>query len=102
MTEGHDSTSTLRRVKVQRTPNGTVLGCAVMIPADTIESFVTDGAEEIEYDLKALPDGIMFEIGGGRDVRVTKPRVRLCNMACAALWWVLRKLLLDLIIDEIK
>jgi hypothetical protein len=87
--------------RIQSTPEGRGLGAAFYIPAKIIEQVVEDGADSVEYTLKVVPDGILVEIGGGRDVRVTKPRVRLCNMACAALWWVLRKLLLDLIIGEI-
>lgn len=52
-------------VKVQRTSDGRLLGCAVMIPADTIEPFVDADADFIRYELKALPYGIMVEIGGG-------------------------------------
>ena len=88
--------------KVQRTHDGRLFGAAIFLDAEVIERFVDDGAEEIEYELKALPDGIMFEIRGGRDVCVTKPLTRLRDMTCAAILWVLRKLLLDLIIDAIK
>lgn len=88
--------------KVQRTPDGRLFGAAIFLDAEVIERFVDDGAEEIEYKLKAVPDGIMFEMGGGRDVRVTQPLARLYGMTRAVLLWVIRELLLDLIIDEIK
>jgi len=59
------STNPLKQfAKVQRAPDGRLLGVAIFLPADIIEPFVTDGADEIEYKLIRMPGGVHIEIAG--------------------------------------
>lgn len=49
---------------VQRTPDDMMLGGAIFLPPDIISRFVSDSVDEIEYNLKAVPEGILIVIGG--------------------------------------
>lgn len=49
---------------IQTTQKGKVLGAAVFLPADILGRFVTDGAGNVVYKLKQVPEGILIEIGG--------------------------------------
>lgn len=61
----HDSLKRFR-ARIQRSPSRHLLGAAVFLPAEVIEPFICDTAEEIEYTLKAHPDGILIKSGGNR------------------------------------
>ena len=58
------------KAQLQRTPDGHPLGAAVFLPADIIEPYVSDAAEEIEFELIRMPSGVHIEIGGGEDERM--------------------------------
>lgn len=53
-----------KTARIQRTPDGRLLGAAIFLDAEVIEPFVTDGAEVIEGELKVAPGGVFIEIGG--------------------------------------
>ena len=60
------STAPYNKFAVQTAPDGRILGGAIFLPADVISRFVTDGAGEVVYKLKPIPEGILIEIGGDR------------------------------------
>ena len=66
MCDGLNPTKTFSRARIQRTPNGRLLGVAIFLEAEIIEKYVTDSAEHIEYTPTLLPAGIMLEIGVSR------------------------------------
>ena len=51
--------------RIQRTPEGRLLGCAVMIPAEIVEQYEDNSTKTLNFDLIAEPEGILIEIGGG-------------------------------------
>ena len=65
MSERANSISNLCQtsVRVQRSPTGRLLGCAVMLPAEIISDFVKDGAESLDIEFNSMPSGIMLKIG---------------------------------------
>ena len=102
--------NTKRFARIRRTPEGRLLGCAVMIPAEIVEQYVDNSTETLNFDLIAAPEGILIEIGGGHGSETqytveevhhrkhwqTKLLTRLCGMTRTALValfsWVLREL----------
>ena len=65
MSERANSISNLCQtsVRVQRSPTGRLLGCALMIPADIISEFVKDGAESLDIEFDAMSSGVFLKIG---------------------------------------
>ena len=59
--------STKHLAKIQRTPDGHPLGAAIFVDAEIIEPFVSDGTEEIEFELIRMPSGVHIEIEGYHD-----------------------------------
>ena len=57
--------NTKRFARIQRTPEGQLLGCAVMIPAEIIDRYVDNSTERLNFDLIAAPEGILIKIWGG-------------------------------------
>ena len=57
--------STSRRVRVQRTPNGQILGAGVAIPAEIIRKFAADRTEYLNIEIEAVADRIILSVGGG-------------------------------------
>ena len=49
--------------KVQHSPEGRLLGYAVMIPAEIVERYVDNSTETLNFNFIAVPEGILFEIG---------------------------------------
>jgi len=45
-------------VAVQRTPNGTLLGLCVAIPAEIVDRFVDDDTQSLRFGIERLPAGI--------------------------------------------
>lgn len=64
MHDGGDGTSTIRRVRVQRTPVGAMLGCCVVIPAEIVERYAKDGTEMLDFAFETYPAGIFLKIVG--------------------------------------
>ena len=59
------STDSIKQfAKLQSTPDGLGLGAIFYVPANIVEQVAEDGADSIEYTLKAVPEGILIEIGG--------------------------------------
>ena len=91
--------NTKRFARIRRTPEGRLLGCAVIIPAEIVEQYVDNSTKTLNFDLIAAPEGILIEIEEAQHKKhwQTKPLTRLCGMTRAALLalfsWVLRKLL---------
>ena len=83
---------------IQRTPEGRLLDCAVMIPAEIVEQYVDNSTKKLNFDLIAAPEGILIEIEEMQHKKhwQTKPLTRLCGMTRTALValfsWVLREL----------
>lgn len=50
------------KARLQCRPDGKPLCMCVVIPADIIDPFITDGAEEIEFELIRMPSGVHIEI----------------------------------------
>ena len=50
--------------KVQRTPDGRLLGCCIFLDAAIVGQFADGGADEIEFELIRMPSGIHLEIVG--------------------------------------
>ena len=65
MSERANSISNLCQtsVKIQRSPTGRLLGCALMIPADIIRGFVKYGAESLDIEFEAMPSGVFLKLG---------------------------------------
>lgn len=84
--------------RIQRKPEGRCRSCVVGISAELVEN-LDSSTKPLNFDLTAA---IEIEKAHHRKGWHQKLLARFWGMACAALWWVLRKLLLDLIIDEIK
>lgn len=57
--------STSRRVRVQRTSNGQILGAGVAIPAEIIRKFATDETEYLNIEIEATADQIILKIKSG-------------------------------------
>ena len=53
--------------RIQCVPDGPVLGIAVFIDANTIETFIDPQQGEIEYMSEATLDGILLRIDGDRE-----------------------------------
>ena len=93
---------TKRFARIQKTLDGQVLGCAIMIPAEIVEQYVDNSTETLNFSFIAVPEGILIEI---EEVQYkkhwkTKPLTRLYSMtrtalalSRVALLWVLRELL---------
>lgn len=60
-----DLTKGLRRVKLQRSPTGTVLGACFMIGAEDL-SFVEPGTEYLTFTTRRTKNGLLLEIDGDR------------------------------------
>ena len=58
-----DSTSNLRRAKVQRSVAGHLLGACIAIGADDL-SFVDSNTEWLMIEKKKIDDGLIIEIRG--------------------------------------
>ena len=54
--------STSRRVRVQRTPNGQILGAGVAIPAKIIQKFAIDETEYLNIEIEATADRIILKV----------------------------------------
>ena len=54
--------STSRRVRVQRTPNGRILGAGVAIPAKIIQKFASDRTEYLNIKIEATGDRISLMV----------------------------------------
>ena len=52
------------KARLQYRPDGERLGIAIFFPAEIIEAFVADGADEIEFEVIRMPSGIHIDIGG--------------------------------------
>ena len=97
MPEGISKSAPTKTARIQRRPDGGLLGVAVFLPAEIVEQYVDNSTETLNFDLIAAPEGIFIEIEEvhHRKHWQTKPLTRLCGMmrAAIALLWVLRELL---------
>ena len=66
MTERIDSTSNLRRVRLQRTPSGKPIGAAVMVGIRMLEKYVSGDPDPEYLNLEMIPqaEGILLKIRG--------------------------------------
>ena len=53
---------TCRRVRLQRTPSGKLIGAAVMINVRMLERYVTAGTEYLDVEMIPLEEGILLKI----------------------------------------
>lgn len=67
MTEEPPPAKTCRRVRVQRTPAGKLLGCCVAIPAEIVARYAEDGSDTLAFVFESFPAGIFLRIESDGD-----------------------------------